>query len=260
MTQTGRQAAAVLVDETRYAPGFRSEWHHSNKAQLIYPSRGIMTLHTRAESWVIPPLRACWLPALEEHCVVSSRRLAMHSVYCDDGILERLPKRSGVVQVSSLLRELIFAIQEMGLAGCVDGSVQRMGLVLADQIKLQSPPQLSVPRVLSARLGPIAATLRSDPADSRTLQQWSDELGVSTRTLARAFERETKMSFTAYRQQARLRAAIERLATGEAVSRIAYDLGFTSASHFIEMFRKATGTTPKQYFRGKQRPTAPTIR
>jgi AraC-like DNA-binding protein len=133
-----------------------------------------------------------------------------------------------------------------------------MGLVLADQIKLQYPPQLSAPRVLSRRLKLIAEALRSNPADARTLQHWSDELGVATRTLARAFERETNMSFRVFRQQTRLYAAIERLAGGEAVSRIAYDLGFASSSAFIEMFRKATGTTPKRYFqqtvspRGKQ--------
>lgn len=247
MTQSSAQAAAVRVEETRYAPGFRSEWHHSSRAQLIYPSRGTMTLHTKTGSWIIPPLRACWLPAEVDHCVESPRRLAMHSVYCDGALLARLPGRSGIVQVSNLLRELIFAIQERGRAGCVDGSLGRMGLVLADQIKLQYPPQLSAPRVLSGRLKPIAEALQSNPADARTLQAWSDELGVTTRTLARAFERETNMSFTAYRQQTRLHAAIERLARGEAVSRIAYDLGFASSSTFIEMFRKATGTTPKRY-------------
>ena len=241
-------SAPLLVKKTRYAPGFRGEWHHSGKAQLIYPSRGVMTLHTKAGPWIVPPLRACWLSAHEQHCVETSGRLEMHSVYCESTILRGLPDRSGIVQVSSLLRELILAMHEVPLIAGPDGKVRRMASVLADQITLQWPPRLLAPPVLSQRLKPIGDSLQSDPADSRTLKQWAAELGITTRTLARAFERETQMSFISYRQQARLQAAIARLATGEAVTTVAYDVGFSSPSNFIAMFRKATGLTPRRYF------------
>jgi AraC-like DNA-binding protein len=241
-------AAAVVVAKTRYSPGFRSEWHRNSTAQLIYPSRGVMTLHTRAGSWVVPPLRACWLPSLEEHCVETSGRLEMHSVYCEGAVLRRLPARSGVVQVSSLLRELILAMQERAFDRRAAEPASRMALVLADQITLQRSHLLFAPSVKSERLRRIGDALKSDPADSRTLQEWSHELATTTRTLARAFERETHMTFIAYRRQMRLHAALEKLAKGEAVTATAYDLGFSSASAFISMFRKATGTTPKRYF------------
>jgi AraC-like DNA-binding protein len=241
-------ATAVVVAKTRYSAGFRSEWHHNSKAQLIYPSRGVMTLHTRTGSWVVPPLRACWLPALEEHRVETSRQLEMHSVYCEGTVLQRLPVRSGIVQVSNLLRELILAMQDVTLDRRTTEPVSRMALVLADQITVQRSQVLFAPPVLSKRLRRIGDALKSDPADSRTLQDWSFELATTTRTLARAFERETHMTFMAYRRQIQLHAAIERLAKGDAVTAIAYDLGFSSASAFVAMFRKATGTTPKRYF------------
>lgn len=247
-TRRSNGAAAVVVAKSRYSPGFRSEWHHNSKAQLIYPSRGVMTLHTQAGSWVVPPLRACWLPALEEHRVETSGRLEMHSVYCEGAVLQQLPARSGIVQVSSLLRELILAMQEVTLERRTAEPVSRMALVLADQITLLRSQLLFAPPVLSERLRRIGDALKSDPADSRTLQDWSLELATSTRTLARAFERETHMTFVAYRRQIQLHAAIEKLAKGDAVTSIAYDLGLSSASAFIAMFRKATGTTPKRYF------------
>jgi AraC-like DNA-binding protein len=241
-------ATAVVVAKTRYSPGFRSEWHHNSKAQLIYPSRGVMTLHTREGSWVVPPLRACWLSPLEDHCVETSGKLEMHSVYCEGAVLRRLPTRSGIVPVSNLLRELILAMQELPLDPRTAEPVGRMALVLADQITLQRTQLLFAPPLLSERLRPIEDVLKSNPADSRTLQEWSLELATSTRTLARAFEREAHMTFTAYRRQMQLHAAIEKLAKGDAVTAIAYDLGFSSVSAFIAMFRKATGTTPKRYF------------
>ena len=247
------EVPAIIVERAQYAPRFRGDWHHHRKPQLVYPSRGTLTIHTRKGAWVIPPFRACWLPALEPHRVETSTRLDMHSVYCEGRVLKQLPSDTGIVHVSSLLRELILAMQEVPLADLGSEQFSRMAMVLADQIKPQLLPGLAAPPVLSHRLRPIAEALAADPADPRALTQWSDELGISTRTLARMFERDARMTFVAYRQQVRLHAAVDRLIEGRAVSAIAYDLGFSSASNFIAMFRKATGTTPKRYIREKDR-------
>lgn len=56
------------------------------------------------------------------------------------------------------------------------------------------------------------------------------------------------MTFGAWRQQARLLAALTRLAAKEPVTAVAFDLGYESMSAFIAMFRRATGTTPARYF------------
>lgn len=208
-----------------------------------------MTIHTGKGTWVIPPMRACWLPALEAHCVETSTRLDMLSVYCRGDVLPLLPRDTSVVQVSGLLRELILAVQESSPAASTDQRFSRMAMVLADQIKPQRFPGISMPPPLSLRLRRIADALATDPADSRTLHAWAEELGISTRTLARTFEREARMTFVEYRRQARLYAAVTKLAAGEPVSSVAYDVGFSSTSNFITAFRKATGATPMRYFR-----------
>lgn len=235
-------AATMRVEISAYSPHFRGEWHEHQQAQLIYPKRGTMTIHTNAGTWVVPPLRACWLPPREPHCVETSNRLEMHSVYCEDLTLAQLPQQAGIVEVSALMRELILAMHGAP-------AVDHMALVLADQIRLQRSQRLIVPTVRSWQLKRIANALGTDPADQRTLRDWSEELGISTRTLARLFEKEIRVTFKEYRLQVRLHAALARLSQGQAVSAIAYDLGFSSASNFIAMFRKATGTTPKRYLR-----------
>jgi AraC-like DNA-binding protein len=239
---------ALIVEKTSYAPRFRSDWHDHRTAQLIYPSRGTMTIHTKAISWVVSPSRAYWLPALEPHRVEASVGLDMHSVYCQGALVRQLPKCAGIVQVSSLLRELILTLHEAREAGLCDEPTGRMAWVLADQINLQKQIGVTAPQVRSQRLRGIATALERDPCDPRSLKDWAAEIGVSARTLARAFQRETRMTFSAYRLQTRLRVAIQRIAEGEAVSSIAYDLGFSSSSNFIAMFRRATGTTPGRYF------------
>ena len=246
---TSVRVPPMTVQQTSYSPRYRGEWHEHHKAQLIYPRRGTMTMHTKAGTWVVPPLRACWLPPLERHCVEVAGRLEMHSVYCSAAMLELLPDRAGLVEVSALMRELIRALHEAPAVELTTERASRMASVLVDQINLRRSPQLIDPPLHSQRLKRIGDALATHPGDQRTLQDWSEELGVSTRTLARLFEKETQLTFAGYRQQVRLQAAVGKLARGEMVSAIAYDLGFSSTSNFIAMFRKATGTTPKQYLK-----------
>jgi AraC-like DNA-binding protein len=56
------------------------------------------------------------------------------------------------------------------------------------------------------------------------------------------------LSFRAWRQQVRLLGALERLAAGQAVTTVAWELGYESPSAFGAMFRRALGTTPGRYF------------
>jgi AraC-like DNA-binding protein len=58
---------------------------------------------------------------------------------------------------------------------------------------------------------------------------------------------ETGFNFTAWRQRARLMRSLEMLAAGEPVATIAYDLGYSSPSAFISLFRRSFGHTPASY-------------
>ena len=58
---------------------------------------------------------------------------------------------------------------------------------------------------------------------------------------------ETGLSFAQWRQQARLLRALELIADGVAVTTIALELGYDNVSAFIDMFRRALGTTPGRY-------------
>ncbi|MGV8267592.1 helix-turn-helix domain-containing protein, partial [Pseudomonas aeruginosa] len=59
---------------------------------------------------------------------------------------------------------------------------------------------------------------------------------------------ELGVTFVHWRRQVRLAAALPRLAAGEAVARIAVDLGYQTPSAFSAMFRRLTGSTPSRYF------------
>jgi AraC-like DNA-binding protein len=52
------------------------------------------------------------------------------------------------------------------------------------------------------------------------------------------------VTFSTWRALHHVRHALVRLGRGDSVSRVAMDLGYTSTSAFIEMFKRCTGRTP----------------
>jgi len=237
----------LIAEWARFEAGFAGVWHDHPEAQLIYPDRGVMVLHTREGQWVTPPLQACWLPAGERHRVETSRGFDMVSVYCRGRLLKRLPAKPTVIAVSPLLREIILAVP----SAASRPEARRLAHVFADHVRPQRAPTLFIPQLSGPHLPAIAAALSDAPGDERTLEAWATELGVSARTLARAFERQAGITFSAYRRQVRLKAALVRLAEGEAATTVGLDLGFGAASNFIRAFRAATGVTPGSAFRRK---------
>ena len=78
-----------------------------------------------------------------------------------------------------------------------------------------------------------------------SLSEIAREVESSVFHLARVFKARTGLSLHAYRNQLRLRAALEKLAErGIDLTDIALDLGFSSHSHFTESFRRNFGRTP----------------
>ncbi|GAA3113545.1 hypothetical protein GCM10020254_69860 [Streptomyces goshikiensis] len=68
--------------------------------------------------------------------------------------------------------------------------------------------------------------------------------GAGERTLSRLFRAELGMTFPQWRTQLRLHQALRLLAVGTPVTAVAHRCGWSSASAFIDVFRRAFGHTP----------------
>jgi AraC-like DNA-binding protein len=71
---------------------------------------------------------------------------------------------------------------------------------------------------------------------------------ASERRLSRRFVEETGLTFTEWRTQARLIAALPLLADGAAVANVALGVGYSTPSAFIAAFHRGFGVTPRAYF------------
>ena len=229
-----------------YTSGTSIPSHSHGWDQLIFASDGVMTVQTAQGAWVVPPHRAVWVPSGVEHAVHMSGFVSMRTLYFVEGLVDTLPEKCCVVQVSPLLRELIRHAVD---GGPLDSRKQAhlIGVILEQMRRLPVVP-LHLPWPQDRRARSVADTLREDPGDTRSLASLCHGVGASKRTIERLFHDETGMTFGQWRKQARLMRALPLLAAGESVTRVALDVGYDSTSAFISMFKSALGTTPGRYY------------
>lgn len=81
-----------------------------------------------------------------------------------------------------------------------------------------------------------------------SIDEIAGEMGVSCRQFQRIFKAYFHMSFQDKRNEIRMEnAKLYLRTTDDTVENIAEKVGFSSVSHFIKLFHKLEGVTPKQY-------------
>jgi len=246
ITNIPRSVVAMAKD---FPNGHLIPFHQHARSQLLYASSGVMTVTTANGIWVVPPLRAVWIPALVEHQISCSGRLSMRTLYIKPDVSPDLYRECCVVSVPPVLRELILYATTLPHLYKTNSPEERIMNVILDLIQTLKVASLDLPIPRDGRLQKIFVGLTGNPADNRTLEGWGKTVGATSRTLSRLFRSETGMSFTQWRQQVRILEGLRRLAREEPVTTVALDLGYDSLSAFIAMFRKALGRTPGQYFK-----------
>lgn len=102
----------------------------------------------------------------------------------------------------------------------------------------------------SWRLRLIDERLRQ-PGPAPSLDELAELCSVSVRQLTRGFRASRGCSIGDHIAQTRIDVAKRRLDSAESIKAIAFELGFASPSSFSFAFRRATGSTPRQ-FRARQ--------
>lgn len=207
-----------------------------------------MTVRTQHGIWVVPPLRAVWIPARVSHSILMSGAVSMRTVYFRTGMLRTPGRQCAVVNVTPLLRELILHACNFTRLSKKVPAQRRILELIADQLKATHSVGLQLPHPADARAARVASLLIADPATPASLEELCKRCGASKRTIQRTFIAETSMTFEKWRRQLRLLHALEILASGAKVISVALDSGYESPSAFISMFKKHFGQTPTRYF------------
>jgi len=240
---------AVIALALDHPDGHVIPFHWHSRAQLLYASTGVMTVTTGSGVWVLPPLRAMWIPAFTEHQIRASGHLSMRTLYIKPDAVRDFPQTCRIVSVSPLLRELVVYSTTLPRFYEPGSHAGRIMTIILDLVRFHKTIPLDLPIPRDPRLMKIFDQLSRNPSDGRTIEEWGAHAGAAGRTLSRLFRTETGMSFHQWRQQLRLLEALRLLGRGEPVTAIALDVGYSSLSAFVSVFRKALGVTPGRYFR-----------
>jgi len=228
-----------------YEAGHSTGEHQHDEHQLVYASHGLLCVDTAEFRWVLPPLRAVWVPAGTTHTVTARADSQMSTLYVDHDVSVSSLDDVTVISVSPLLRELILYV----LHGSPTGPARRRtDAVIIDQLAVAPTAPLELRQLHDPRLQAIAEILETNPRDQRTLRQFGHHVGANERTLQRLFRRETGTTFGRWRTQLRLQHAIITLGQGHTVTTAAITAGYNEPSAFIAAFRSTFGTTPGRYF------------
>jgi len=244
-----QRPVAVLAYD--YAAGDHVPAHDHSKAQLIYAVEGTMTVATREGQWVLLPTRAVWVPAHTRHSIRMRSALAMRTVFFDETVPD-LASACAVVSVSPLLRELIVSMLSERRAYAFDSRGAQIAALICSELRLSRTLPLHLPSPMEPRLRSICSAMQRRPTLADDMEYWASRANMSSRSLARLFRAELKMSFQEWRSQLLLLEAQIRLAQGQSSSRVAKGLGYDSHAAFCAMFRKEIGVSPSEHVRGLQ--------
>ena len=218
------------------------------EGQLWAVERGVITAELDTGSWVVPARRIGWIPpgvahAARVHAATSGWMMYLRP---DQGPL--FPTVPTVFDMTDLSRSLLgrmgaWHTERAELAPEQD----RMLQVLFDELKISPAMPLFLPMPSSPHLVGMTLTIVADPSNKLTLDDWARRVGMSRRGFTRHFRLETGMSLVQWRIVARMKRALELLAQGEPVGRVALTLGYDSVSTFISAFSAQFGETPGAY-------------
>lgn len=248
LDRRGRQTAQVATLAYDFTSEHVIPQHYHPEDQLIFGSRGVMTVRTKQGIWVVPPLRAVWIPAGTPHSVAILGPVSMRTLYFAPGLVKTAATKCCVMNVSPLLRELILHACRFPKLKKQEPAHRRVIEMILDQLEAIHSIPLQLPHPLDPRAMRIVQALVAEPGRQKTLAALCADCGASKRTIERLFIAETKMTFSQWRRQLRLLHAMQLLASGEKVTGAAWDAGYRSTSAFIVMFRRQLGQTPTRYF------------
>lgn len=239
----------VLSYNTHIHNGMCAEAHAHPRAQIIYASEGVTKVITPGCVWMVTPLQAIWVPGMVEHQVCFLDHVEVRNVFLDPSVTARLPTNCFAFDVNPFFRELVLRIMQFDTTRNIAAAEWRILQVLLDEIHALQPAMLNLPVGKDPRLNNITDALIKDPGQEMNLEEAAALACVSSRTLSRLFVAETGMTYRDWCIKLKLLEAIRRLGAGEAISTIAYELGYESPSAFTYMFRKSIGKTPGEFVR-----------
>jgi AraC-like DNA-binding protein len=243
----------VLARVKSLPRGSRNLWHVHPWAQLTYANTGVLVVRTNQGTFPTPPQWAVWIPAGVYHEVITSVRTERRNFFIDPRKVDWSLTTCRVLEVSSFMRELIGVVAALPVEYDEQGPDGRLAQVFLDQIASMREARFSLPMPTSPSLHEYCTELLHTPDERRPVREVAKSSGMSERTMARVFLRETGLSFRDWRVKLKLMMSMQSLEASKNVTRTALNCGYDSASAFISAFKRQFGRTPGDFLKSLEK-------
>lgn len=223
--------------------------HSHNSGEFVYSFSGVLELQAEGALFRVPPNYGLWLPTGVEHKGLN-RRVSQH---CSFYIETELAKRKGLsnatcaLTINAMVRAMLNHLRLHSPELPYNDADSRLLEVVVDQLATAPCAGSYLPVSDDPVLSKVLAYLEQNPGDNASVKELAEQAGSSERTLARKAQRDLGMPLSEWRQRLKVVRAMPMLEEGEKVESIALDLGYSTASAFIAMFRRLVTMTPDEY-------------
>lgn len=227
--------------------------HTHDRAQFLYASQGMIQVYTPKHIWIVQPMYALWIPAQTEHSVVSLSHVKFNTAMIEEKAATTMGQDCFLIRVNRLLHELLIRLNGLEHLYFTTGKFispelsHALQILIFDEIQRATSLAVQIPLPKDKRLLNICERLLQHPNQLKDLNTWADQIGTSSRTLMRMFQKETGLSYRAWIQQMHIALALSKIANGESIAHVAEALGYQNTSAFSAMFKRHLGKTPQQF-------------
>ncbi len=236
-----------LGESIRPTSGESYDWHAHDFGQLISAASGSMYVGTPGRVLLLSRAMALWIPPGVVHWMRYGSNNEMHYVDMSQDEAEKIGAVCRIMAMTPLLSALISGtMPDNGTARANDHNDALHDLLRHELVAAPDVP-LSITMPQDHRIRRFAEAALDDPGAVESVDSWLAEAPASRKTIERLFATETGMPPSRWLRHARILHSISRLAAGEKVSSVAFDMGYASSSAFSYMFRRTLGRSPSDF-------------
>jgi len=233
----------AMPENTVY-PSHQHQW-----GEFVYSFNGVLEMEAEGQDFRVPPSFGLWHPPNSEHHG-GNRQASFHcSLYIDPALAvqRKMPDKTCALIINPMLRAMLNHLRLRPPQVPYTLEENKVLDVILDQLAIAPIVGSYLPDSNDLLLNRALIYLKDNPEDNCSLREIAEQLGTSERTLARKAQRDLGMTLSEWRQRLKLMRAIPILLEGASIESVALDLGYSTASSFIVMFRRMLNTTPDEY-------------
>lgn len=237
------QHLAIRALSINYTPSSREGSHVHKWPQFLYSKKGAIRALVGNRIWVIPPRRALWIPAGQQHALTMLGPTELRTLYCSP-VSQQIQRHAGALDVSPLLHEAILRCCSLQYLDLRNPSELLLAGLIMDEIASAGSSSLYLELPTDSRARKLTDHFIRADKKAMSLEEMCSDVGLSRRTAERLFLKETGISPARWRRLAVLSQSLEHLLDGISIADTTERAGYASRSAFTEAFSQAFGFPP----------------